>query len=118
MNIKVGDVLKLYNFFSLLNCPVLILNFFHAVSFSWMLFSLIKHYLDTDTALKASQFVYYCTICFTTVLCVLLLLYLMVLKTFFPRLWGTGISDAIFFVLNFVLKHNYLVLKMESLFPC
>ena len=31
-----------------------------------MLFSLLKHYLDTDTALKD-----------------------------FPRLWGTGISDAI-----------------------
>ena len=104
MNIKVGDVLKLYNFFSLLNCPVLILNFFMQFLSLGCYFPLIKHYLDTDTALKASQFVYYCTICFTTVLFVLLLLYLMVLKTFFPRLWGTGISDAIFFCLEFCVE--------------
>ena len=44
-----------------------------------MLFSLFKHYLDTDTAVKVSQSVYG----FTTSI------------SHFPRLWGTGISDAI-----------------------
>ena len=52
-----------------------------------MLFSLLKHYLDTDTALKVSQSVY----CFTTSIS-------HGVENYFPRLWGTGISDAIFFV--------------------
>ena len=50
-----------------------------------MLFSLLKHYLDTDTALKVSQSVY----CFTTSIS-------HGVENYFPRLWGTGISDAIF----------------------
>ena len=51
-----------------------------------MLFSLLKHYLDTDTALKVSQSVY----CFTTSIS-------HGVENYFPRLWGMGISDAIFF---------------------
>ena len=47
-----------------------------------MLFSLLKHYLDTDTALKVSHSVY----CFTTSISH---------GVGFPRLWGMGISDAI-----------------------
>ena len=55
-----------------------------------MLFSLLKHYLDTDTALTVSQSVY----CFTTSIS-------HGVENYFPRLWGTGISDAIFiFSLN------------------
>ena len=50
-----------------------------------MLFSLLKHYLDTDTALKVSQSVY----CFTTSIS-------HGVENYFPRLWGTGISDVIF----------------------
>ena len=50
-----------------------------------MLFSLLKHYLDTDTALKVSQSVY----CFSTSIS-------HGVENYFPRLWGTGISDAIF----------------------
>ena len=50
-----------------------------------MLFSLLKPYLDTDTALKVSQSVY----CFTTSIS-------HGVENYFPRLWGMGISDAIF----------------------
>ena len=50
-----------------------------------MLFSLLKHYLDTDTALNVSQSVY----CFTTSIS-------HGVENDFPRLWGAGISDAIF----------------------
>ena len=50
-----------------------------------MLLSLLKHYLDTETALKVSQSVY----CFTTSIS-------RGVENYFPRLWGTGISDAIF----------------------
>ena len=50
-----------------------------------MLFSLLKHYLDTDTTLKLSQSVY----CFTTSIS-------HGVENYFPRLWGTGIFDAIF----------------------
>ena len=50
-----------------------------------MLFSLLNHYLDTDTAPKVSQSVY----CLTTSIS-------HGVKNYFPRLWGTGISDAIF----------------------
>ena len=49
-----------------------------------MLFALLKHYLDTETALKVSQFVYY----FTTSIS-------RGVENYFPRLWGTGISGAI-----------------------
>ena len=48
-----------------------------------MLFSLLKHYLDTD--LKVSQSVYF----FTTSIS-------HGVENYFPRLWGTGISGAIF----------------------
>ena len=50
-----------------------------------MLISLLKHYLDTDTALKVSPSVY----CFTTSISY-------GVENYFPRLWGMGISDAIF----------------------
>ena len=53
-----------------------------------MLFSLLKHDLDvyiTDTALKVSRSLY----CFTASLS-------HGVENYFPRLWGTGISDAIF----------------------
>ena len=50
-----------------------------------MLFSLVKHYLDTDTALK----VYHSMYCFTTSIS-------HGVENHFLRLWGTGISDAIF----------------------
>ena len=43
------------------------------------------YYLDTDTALKVSQSVY----CFTTSIS-------HGVENYFLRLWGTGISDAIF----------------------
>ena len=56
-----------------------------------MLFSLLKHFLDTDTALKVSQSVYYFTASISHGV-----------ENCFPRLWGTGISDAIFFK-NYVL---------------
>ena len=54
-----------------------------------MLFSLLKHHLDlniTDTALKVSRSLY----CFTTSIS-------HGVENYFPRLWGMGISDAIFF---------------------
>ena len=53
-----------------------------------MLFSLLKHHLDlniTDTALKVSRSLY----CFTTSIS-------HGVENYFPRLWGMGISDAIF----------------------
>ena len=58
-----------------------------------MLFSLLKHYLDTDTALKVSQTVY----CFTSSIS-------HGVENYFPRLWGKGISDAIFNILTFPSK--------------
>ena len=60
-------------------------------SLSETLFSLLKHYLDlyiTDTALKVSQSLYSFT---TSISCGV--------ENCFPRLWGTGISDAISYVL-------------------
>ena len=53
-----------------------------------MLFSLLKHHFDlniTDTALKVSRSLY----CFTTSMS-------RGVENYFPKLWGTGISDAIF----------------------
>ena len=53
-----------------------------------MLFSLLKHYLElyiTDTALKVSRSL----CCFTTSIS-------HGVENYFLRLWGTGISDAIF----------------------
>ena len=60
-----------------------------------MLFSLLKHYLDTDTALKVSQSVY----CFTTSIS-------HGVKKYFPRLWGTDIADAIFELCNKILSEK------------
>ena len=60
----------------------------HIFSFSSTIFSLLKHYLDlyiTDTALKVSRSLY----CFTTSIS-------HGVVNYFPRLWGTGISNAIF----------------------
>ena len=57
-----------------------------------MLFFLLKHHLDlniTDTSLKVSRSLY----CFTTSIS-------HGVENYFPRLWGTGISDAIFGVLQ------------------
>ena len=67
-----------------------------------MLFSLLKHYLDTDTALKVSQSVY----CFTTIS--------HGVENYFPRLWGTGISDAIFF--TYIFFHLDIIFFTETLF--
>ena len=53
-----------------------------------MLFSLLKHYLDTDTPLKVSRSVY----CFTTPIS-------HGVENYFPRLWGTGISDPTFLLI-------------------
>ena len=53
-----------------------------------MLFSLVEHHLClniTDTALKVSRSLY----CFTTFIS-------RGVENYFPRLWGTGISDAIY----------------------
>ena len=57
-----------------------------------MSFSLFKHYLDlytTDTAVKVSQSSY----CFTTSIS-------HVVENYFPRLWDTGITDAVSLVGN------------------
>ena len=62
-----------------------------------MLFSLLKHYLGTDTALKVSQSVY----CFTTSIS-------RGVENCFPRLLGTGISDAIFFIDLYLSKYQYI----------
>ena len=53
-----------------------------------MVFSLLKHYLDlyiTDTALKVSRSLY----CFSISI-------FHGVENYFPRLWGMGISDAVF----------------------
>ena len=57
-----------------------------------MLFSLLKHYLDAHTDLKVSQSVY----CFTTSIP-------HGVENYFPRLWGTGISDAIVNLITFTI---------------
>ena len=52
-----------------------------------ILTTLLKHYLElyiTDTALKVSRSLY----CFTTLIS-------HGVENYFPRLWGTDISDAI-----------------------
>ena len=58
------------------------------IHFLRLLFSLLKHYLDlyiSDIAVNVSQFLY----CYTTSIS-------HGVEKYFPRLWGTGISDAIF----------------------
>ena len=64
-----------------------------------MLFSLLKDYLDTDTALKVSQSVY----CFTTSIS-------HGVENYFPRLWGMGISDAIFKIYNYCRESCVLLM--------
>ena len=72
----------------LLNCLVLIFYLcIHSVYLRCYFLYLNSHHLDlniTDTALKVSHSVY----CFTTIS--------HGVENYFPRLWGTGISDAIF----------------------
>ena len=65
-----------------------------------MLFSLVKHYLDTDSALKVSQSVY----CFTTSIS-------HGVENYFPRLWGTGISDASFWCLDYSSTNVQIFIK-------
>ena len=80
--------LLIYAVILLLNCLVLILHLYiHFLSLRHH-FSLLQHYLDlytTDIAQKVSGSLY----CFTTSIS-------HGVKKYFPRLWGTGISDAIF----------------------
>ena len=69
-----------------------------------MLVSLLKHYLEfyiTDTALKVSRSLY----CFTTSIS-------HGAENYFPGLWGTGISDAIFTHLFLHLLH---LVKLKSI---
>ena len=68
-----------------------------------MLFSLLKHYLDTDTVLKVSQSVY----CFTISIS-------HGVENYFPRLWGTAISDAISF--SFVSRQLWYRVMSTCLF--
>ena len=67
-----------------------------------MLFSLLKHHLDlniTDTALKVFRSLY----CFTTSIS-------HGVENYFPRLWGTGISDAIFkCIITDLINYNIYV---------
>ena len=66
-----------------------------------MLFSLLKHYLDADTALKVSQSVY----CFTTSIS-------HGVENYFPRLWGVGISAAIVNLITFTII--YMLSKLSQ----
>ena len=52
-----------------------------------MLFSLLKHYLDTDTALKVSRSFY----CFTTSVS-------HGVENYFPRLWGRASLMLFFYI--------------------
>ena len=67
-----------------------------------MLFSLLKHYLDTDTSLKVSQSVY----SFTTSIS-------HGVENYVPRLWGTGISDAIFCFLDLQIFLWFFLLSIS-----
>ena len=65
-----------------------------------MLFTLLKHYLElyiTDTTLKVSRSLY----CFITSLS-------HGIENYFPRLCGTGISDAIFLQRKFVFVFSLM----------
>ena len=100
----------------LINAVVLLLNYLililylyiHFLSFRHH-FSLLKHYLDlyiTDTVLKLSQPLY----CFTTSVS-------RGVEKNFPRLWGLGISDAIFIKLYYdVYNFNWYSIAL-SYFP-
>ena len=74
-----------------------------------MLFSLLKHYLElyiTDTALKVSRM--RSLYCFTTSTS-------HGVENYFPRLWGTGISDGIF---NFSTYCDAIYLFSKNVFSC
>ena len=78
----------------LLNCLILILYLYIHFPSLRCYFSLLKHHFDlniTDTALKVSRSLY----CFTTSIS-------HGVENYFPRLWGTGISDVIFYALKFL----------------
>ena len=65
-----------------------------------MLFSLLIYYLDlyiSDTALKVSRSLYF----FTAFIC-------HGVENYFPRMWGTGISDAIFNIYEAVFSKKFL----------
>ena len=64
-----------------------------------MLFSLLKHYLDTDTALKVSNSVY----SFTTSVS-------HGVENYYLRLWSKDISDTIFFTMVFgcAVRHHWV----------
>ena len=83
----------------LLNCLVLILYIYiHFLSLRCH-FSLHKHHLDlfvADNALKVSR----CLYCFTTSIS-------HGVENYFPRLWGTGISDAIFSVCKYLKEMSH-----------
>ena len=71
-----------------------------------MLFSLLKHYLElyiTDTALKVSRSLYY----FTTSIS-------HGVENYFPGLWGTGISDAIFAILLRACEIQHITCFMQQ----
>ena len=72
-----------------------------------MLFSILKHYLDTDTALKVSQSLYY----FSTSIS-------HGVENYFPRLWGPDISDAIFTHYFYCVNTSYLVDRCICPAPC
>ena len=57
-----------------------------------------------DTALKVSQSVY----CFTTSIS-------HGVENYFPRLWGTGISDAIFYSLDFIPFHTLGIIIINKM---
>ena len=80
----------------------LILGFRKVYKVDTWLFSLVKHYMDlyiTDTALKVSRSLY----CFTTSAS-------HGDENYFPRLWGTGISDAM--LLNITTQNSLSCLIM------
>ena len=70
-----------------------------------MLFSLLEHYLDLyiiDTALKVSRSLY----CFTTSISP-------GVENYLPRLWGSGISDAIL-SLNMITILEYFDKEVQA----
>ena len=74
-----------------------------------MLFSLLKHYLEvyvTDTALKVSRSLH----CFITPVS-------HGVENYFPRLWGTGISDTIFlFTKKRLLRITLSIISFKNQF--
>ena len=90
--------LQLHIFSLLINAVIFLLNCLVSVLYLYMhflsprcYFFLLKHYLDlyiSHTALKVSRSLH----CFTTSVC-------HGVENYFPRLWGMGISDAIFSLL-------------------